>query len=63
MDHCIVALKDVLIYMPRNWIPPGLIVGPGRNTTYETRHIVTPRLQGKRHRASHQPGCAAYCNP
>jgi|TARA_B110000014_G_scaffold196033_1_gene145086 hypothetical protein len=43
MDHCIVALKDVFVYMPRNWIPSGLIIGARRNTTYETRNIVTPR--------------------
>ena len=57
------ALKGVLVYMPRNWIPSGLIVGPGRNTTHETGNIVTPRPQGKRHCASHQPVHATYCDP
>jgi hypothetical protein len=63
MDHCIMTLEDILIYMTRNWIPPGLTVGAGRNTTYETRHFVTARPQSKRHGTTHQPGCPAYRDP
>jgi hypothetical protein len=63
MDHRIVTLKNVLIYMTRNRVPPGFAVGPGGDAAYEARHILPSRPKSKRKGASHQPGCAADSDP